>query len=151
MFRRNGAFRWLGLLAVAALLGAACSDDDDSGGAEGDEEEAADTGGEGDGGGGLLAEVQDRGTLNCGVNEAVPGFGLVDEEGNYTGFDIEFCKAIAAAVLGDAEAVEYTSLDAETRFTALQAGDIDVLSRNTTFTAQRDGGEGSRFIIPWPS
>jgi general L-amino acid transport system substrate-binding protein len=149
MFRRGRAFTLAWFLAVAGLLGAACSDDDDdSGGAEGDEEEAADTGGEGDGGGGLLAEVQDRGTLNCGVNEAVPGFGLVDEEGNYTGFDIEYCKVIAAAVLGDAEAVEYTSLDAETRFTALQAGDVDVLSRNTTFTASRDGGGGdqSRFL-----
>ncbi|MGH9112189.1 MAG: amino acid ABC transporter substrate-binding protein [Acidimicrobiales bacterium] len=146
MFRSGRAFTLAWFLAVAGLLGAACSDDDDSG-AEGDgEEEAADTGGDGDGGGGLLAEVRDRGTLNCGVNEAVPGFGLVDAEGNFTGFDIEFCKAIAAAVLGDSEAVEYTSLDADTRFTALQAGDIDVLSRNTTFTSSRDGGERSRFL-----
>jgi general L-amino acid transport system substrate-binding protein len=135
-----------GLVAAASLFAAACSDDDDNGAAEAEVgEEAAATGGD-NGAGGLLGEVQDRGTLNCGVNEAVPGFGLVDEEGNYTGFDIEFCKVIAAAVLGDAEAVEYTSLDAETRFTALQAGDIDVLSRNTTFTASRDGGEQSRFL-----
>jgi general L-amino acid transport system substrate-binding protein len=146
MFRRKGALRLAGLVAAASLFAAACSDDDDNGAAdEEDGEEAAATGGD-NGAGGLLGEVQDRGTLNCGVNEAVPGFGLVDEEGNYTGFDIEFCKVIAAAVLGDAEAVEYTSLDAETRFTALQAGDIDVLSRNTTFTASRDGGEQSRFL-----
>ncbi len=146
MFRRKGALRLAGLVAAVTLFAAACSDDDDNGAADDNgDEEAAGTGGD-DGAGGLLGEVQDRGTLNCGVNEAVPGFGLVDEEGNFTGFDIEFCKAIAAAVLGDAEAVEYTSLDAETRFTALQAGDIDVLSRNTTFTAQRDGGEQSRFL-----
>jgi general L-amino acid transport system substrate-binding protein len=150
MFRRGRVFTLAALLSVLALVGAACSDDDDdSGGAAGDdeggEEEAAGTGGDG-GGGGLLGEVQDRGTLNCGVNEGVPGFGLVDAEGTYTGFDIEFCKVVAAAVLGDPEAVEYTSLDTETRFTALQAGDIDVLIRNTTFTSSRDGGENSRFL-----
>jgi general L-amino acid transport system substrate-binding protein len=147
MFRRNGALRLAAVVAAASLFAAGCSDDDSNGGADegnGGEEEAA--GGGGGGGGGLLAEVQERGTLNCGVNEAVPGFGLVDAEGNFTGFDIEFCKVVAAAVLGDSEAVEYTSLDTETRFTALQAGDIDVLSRNTTFTSSRDGGENSRFL-----
>jgi general L-amino acid transport system substrate-binding protein len=144
MIRRPFMRRLACLLAAFALLATACSDDDDdSGGGGNGEEEAAGSGG---GGGGLLAEVQDRGTLRCGVNEGVPGFGLVDEAGEYAGFDIEFCKAVAAAVLGDAEAVEYTPLDAETRFTSLQAGDIDVLIRNTTFTASRDGGEDSRFL-----
>jgi general L-amino acid transport system substrate-binding protein len=144
MIRRPFMRRLACLLAAFALLATACSDDDDDsgGGGNGDDEAA----GEGGGGGGLLAEVQDRGTLRCGVNEGVPGFGLVDEAGEYAGFDIEFCKAVAAAVLGDAEAVEYTPLDAETRFTSLQAGDIDVLIRNTTFTASRDGGEDSRFL-----
>jgi len=144
MIRRPSMTRLACLLAAFTLLAAACSDDDDDGGGANDEggEEAAGGGG----GGGLLAEVQDRGTLRCGVNEGVPGFGLVDEAGDYTGFDIEFCKVVAAAVLGDPEAVEYTALDAETRFTALQAGDIDVLIRNTTNTASRDGGEGSRFL-----
>jgi general L-amino acid transport system substrate-binding protein len=133
------------LLAAFLLLAGACSDDggDDEGAGGEDGEEA--TGG-GGGGGGLLAEVQDRGTLRCGVNETVPGFGLVDEAGEYAGFDIEFCKVVAAAVLGDSEAVEFTSLDTETRFTALQAGDIDVLIRNTTYTSSRDGGEGARFL-----
>ena len=129
------------LVAAFTLVAGACSDDDDSSGDSGGEEASG-----GGGGGGLLAEVQERGTLRCGVNEGVPGFGLVDAEGNYTGFDVEYCKVVAAAVLGDAEAVEYTALDTETRFTALQAGDIDVLIRNTTFTASRDGGEGSRFL-----
>jgi general L-amino acid transport system substrate-binding protein len=136
--RRTRAWKLAGLLAAMSLLAAACSDDDDASGDQAQE-------GEG-GGGGLLAEVRDRGTLNCGANDAVPGFGQVDDEGNYTGFDIEFCKVVAAAVLGDAEAVEYTPLDAETRFTALQSGEIDVLIRNTTNTAQRDGSEGGRFL-----
>jgi general L-amino acid transport system substrate-binding protein len=137
------------VLVALSLFAAACSDDDDSNGAAADgngDEEAAGTGGEGGGGDGLLGEVQDRGTLQCGVNETVPGFGLVDEQGEFAGFDIEYCRAVAAAVLGDAEAVEFTALDAETRFTALQAGDIDVLIRNTTWTSSRDGTENSRFL-----
>ena len=143
MIRRSRLWRLAALLLATGLLAASCSDDSD----DGDGEEAAEgEGGGGGGGGGLLGEVQERGELRCGVNEAVPGFGLVDEAGDYTGFDIEFCKAVAAAVLGDSEAVEYTSLDTETRFTALQAGDIDVLIRNTTFTSSRDGGENSRFL-----
>ncbi|MBN2622132.1 MAG: amino acid ABC transporter substrate-binding protein [Acidimicrobiales bacterium] len=131
-----------GALIALGLLATSCSDDSDD--SNGDESEEASGGG--GGGGGLLAEVRDRGTLRCGVNEAVPGFGLIDDEGNYTGFDVEFCRVIAAGVLGDAEAVEYVSLDTETRFTALQAGDIDVLSRNTTWTSSRDGTENSRFL-----
>jgi general L-amino acid transport system substrate-binding protein len=147
MFRRGRAFTLAWFLAVAGLLGAACSDDDDdSGGAEGDEEEeAADAGGDGDGGGGLLAEVQDRGTLNCGVNNAVPGFGFETEAG-FEGFDIDYCRALAAAVLGDPEAVEYVPLTPEQRFTALQAGEVDVLIRNTTWTSTRDGAEGAAFV-----
>lgn len=143
MLRRRSALRLACLVATFGMLAAACSDDDESSGDRGQEgsEESA----EGDGGG-LLAEVQDRGTLNCGVNETVPGFGLVDDEGAYAGFDIEFCKAVAAAVLGDPEAVEYTPLSAEQRFTALASGEVDVLIRNTTFTASRDGGEGARFL-----
>jgi general L-amino acid transport system substrate-binding protein len=94
----------------------------------------------------LLAEVQARGSLLCGVNELVPGFGFRNPDGTLSGFDIDWCKAIAAAVLGDPEAVEYVPLTAQQRFTALQAGEIDVLSRNTTFTASRDGGEGATFL-----
>ena len=94
----------------------------------------------------LLSEVQARGSLLCGVNETVPGFGFRNPDGTLSGFDIDFCKAIAAAVLGDPEAVEYIPLTAQQRFTALQSGEIDVLSRNTTFTASRDGGEGATFL-----
>jgi general L-amino acid transport system substrate-binding protein len=96
--------------------------------------------------GSLLATVQDRGTLNCGVNDAVPGFGFTDADGNFSGFDVDYCRAIAAAVLGDAEAVTYRPLTAQQRFTALQSGEIDVLVRNTTFTSSRDGREGATFL-----
>lgn len=132
-----------------ALVGAACSSDDDDPAADSDStEEAGGDGGDGGGeasGEGLLAEVRDRGTLNCGVNNAVPGFGVVDDAGEFTGFDIDFCKVIAAAVLGDAEAVEYLPLTAEQRFTSLASGEIDVLVRNTTRTASRDGTENAAF------
>ncbi len=96
--------------------------------------------------GDTLGAVQARGTLNCGVNDAVPGFGFLDPDGNFVGFDIDYCRAVAAAVLGDPEAVEYTPLTAQQRFTALQGGEIDVLIRNTTWTASRDGGEGATFL-----
>jgi len=139
------------LFSIVVVLGAGCSlgDDDDNGG-----DDAANTGatengeaaGQAGGDGGLLQQVQDRGTLRCGVNDAVPGFGFVGEDGEPQGFDIDFCKAVAAAVLGDAEAVEYTPLTAEQRFTALQSGEIDVLIRNTTYTSSRDGTEGARFL-----
>lgn len=144
----------LGTLLAFALLGAACSDDDDEPAApdEGTEETAEgggdDEGGDGgDGGGdGLLAEVRDRGSVNCGVNNAVPGFGVVDDAGEFAGFDIDYCRVIAAAVLGDAEAVEYVPLTAEQRFTSLASGEIDVLVRNTTWTASRDGTENAAFV-----
>ncbi|MGH9118913.1 MAG: amino acid ABC transporter substrate-binding protein [Acidimicrobiales bacterium] len=143
----TGRTRWWRLmagLAALTLFATACSDDDAASDGNGTEEEAG-AGGGGQAEGGTLAEVQDRGTLNCGVNDAVPGFGFVDEAGDFAGFDIDFCRVIAAAVLGDAEAVEFTALTADQRFTALQAGEIDVLVRNTTFTASRDGGEGAAF------
>lgn len=97
-------------------------------------------------GDGRLAEVQARGSLLCGVNNAVPGFGFVDETGEHVGFDIDFCRAVAAGVLGDAEAVEFVDLTAEQRFTALQSGEVDVLIRNTTRTSSRDGGLGATFL-----
>ena len=90
--------------------------------------------------------MQARGSLLCGVNESVPGFGFRNPDGTLSGFDIDFCKAVAAAVLGDPEAVEYVPLTAQQRFTALQSGEIDVLIRNTTYTASRDGGEGATFL-----
>jgi general L-amino acid transport system substrate-binding protein len=96
----------------------------------------------------LLAEVQARGTLRCGTRDALPGFAVLDDAGDHVGFDSDFCRAIAAAVLGDAEAVEHIDLETADRFTALQSGQIDVLVRNTTYTAGRDGSEGATFLTP---
>lgn len=131
----------LGVLLVIVLLAAACTRAPQTG-------QQAPATGQPAGqqpGRSLLNDVKQRGTLNCGVNDSVPGFGFVTQEGEFQGFDIEFCKVVAAAVLGDAEAVEFTPLTAEQRFTALQAGDVDVLIRNTTWTATRDGSEGAQF------
>ncbi len=90
-------------------------------------------------GGGTLGAVQDRGKLICGVNSGVPGFGFLDEEtGAFSGFDIDYCKALAVAIFNDPNAVEYRPLTAAARFTALAAGEIDVLIRNTTWTFTRD-------------
>jgi general L-amino acid transport system substrate-binding protein len=97
-------------------------------------------------GGSLLDEVIARGTLNCGTRDALPGFAVLDESGEHVGFDSDFCRVIAAAVLGDAEAVEHVDLETADRFTALQSGQIDVLVRNTTHTATRDGSEGATFL-----
>ena len=82
--------------------------------------------------------IKDRGYLICGVNQELPGFGFINPEGEFEGFDIDFCKAIAAAVFGDATAVEYRPLVAAERLPALQTGEIDVLIRNTTWTLTRD-------------
>ena len=133
------------VLAAAALLAGGCFHSDDDGEA-GDGAGTGEAEAQGGQGGSLLAQVQDRGTLNCGVNDAVPGFGFQDEAGEFQGFDIDFCRVVAAAVLGDAEAVEYRPLTAEQRFTALQAREVDVLIRNTTWTSSRDGLEGARFL-----
>jgi general L-amino acid transport system substrate-binding protein len=136
----------LSLIAVPALVLAACTGDDDTGEPEipGEETGEAAPGGETTTDG-TLAQVQSRGVLNCGVNDAVPGFGFLTPEGEYEGFDVEFCRVVAAAVLGDPNAVEFTALTAEARFTALQAREVDVLIRNTTWTASRDGGENASF------
>ena len=94
---------------------------------------------------GRLQEIKNRGELRCGVNATLPGFGFVDASGAYQGFDVDFCKAIAAAVLGDANAVVYRPLTAGERPTALQSGEIDVLIRNTTRTSSRESDWGANF------
>jgi general L-amino acid transport system substrate-binding protein len=136
------------VLVFVSLLAAGCFHSDDDG--DNGNGEAAQTGTGEDAGeeqaGGVLQQVIDRGNLVCGVNDAVPGFGVATEGGEYEGFDIDYCRAVAAAVLGDANAVEFRALTADQRFTALQAGEVDVLIRNTTFTASRDGAEGARFL-----
>jgi general L-amino acid transport system substrate-binding protein len=98
--------------------------------------------------GGLLAEVIARDELNCGTRDELPGFAVLTAEGDHVGFDADFCRVIAAAVLGDASKVNFVDLATEDRFTALQSGQIDVLVRNTTWTAVRDGSESAAFLQP---
>ncbi len=81
-----------------------------------------------------LDDVKKRGMLNCGSNGQLPGFGLPDAQGNWTGIDVDLCRAIAAAILNDPNKVKFVALTAKDRFTALQSGDVDVLARNTTWT-----------------
>jgi len=89
--------------------------------------------------GGRLALVQSRGQLICGVNGGLPGFSFLEQgTGAYSGFDVDYCRALAAAVLGDPDAVEYRQLSTDDRGPALQLGEIDVLIRNTTWTVSRD-------------
>ena len=141
----------LALISALMLVFTACTSD---GASDETTTTAADGGGEGDGDGdggedmgGTLAAVRDADMIVCGVNETLPGFGVVDDAGTYTGFDIDFCKVVAAAILGDANKVEYFPLTAEARFPALQAGEIDLMVRNTTWTATRDGQEGANFLF----
>ncbi len=93
--------------------------------------------------GSTLATIKARGKLICGVNKEVPGFGFLKPDGTFSGFDVEYCKAIAAAVLKDPNAVTYRPLTAAERFVALNAGEVDVLIRNTTWTLARDAKGGN--------
>ena len=92
-----------------------------------------------------LDTIKQRGQLVCGVNTGLAGFSAADSQGNWTGLDVDYCKALAAAVLGDANKVKWVPLGAQQRFTALQSGEIDVLSRNTTWTLTRDASLGLTF------
>jgi general L-amino acid transport system substrate-binding protein len=92
-----------------------------------------------------LKTIRDRGTLVCGVSQGLPGFSSPDDRGNWTGLDVDFCRAIAAAVFNDPNKVKFSPLTAKDRFTALQSGEIDVLSRNTTWTLSRDASLGLNF------
>ncbi|HEX6385150.1 MAG TPA: amino acid ABC transporter substrate-binding protein [Anaerolineae bacterium] len=99
-----------------------------------------------EGGGDTLAAVRDRGVLRCGGNQSVPGFGYLNPDTNeFEGFDIDYCRAVAAAVLGDASAVEARHTTATERFPVLQSGEVDVLVRNTTWTISRDTSLGLDF------
>ena len=89
--------------------------------------------------------IKARGQLICGVNTGLAGFSAADSQGNWSGLDVDVCKAIAAAMLGDPNKVKYVPLNAQQRFTALQSGEIDILSRNTTWTLTRDASLGMHF------
>jgi len=106
-----------------------------------------------------LDAIKQRDQVVCGVNTGLAGFSAADSQGNWNGLDVDICKAIAAAVLGDAKKVKWVPLNAQQRFTALQSGEVDILSRNTTFTLTRDASlglydtvvtyyDGQGFIVP---
>lgn len=90
--------------------------------------------------------VKERGKVTCGVSQGVTGFSAPDDTGKWSGFDIDFCRAVAAAVLGDPEKVSYIPLSTKERFTALQSGSVDLLSRQTTWTLSRDASLGIHFV-----
>ncbi|MFQ6022490.1 MAG: amino acid ABC transporter substrate-binding protein [Acidiferrobacterales bacterium] len=92
-----------------------------------------------------LDDVKRKGFVQCGVSQGLPGFSNPDEAGNWTGIDVDVCRAIAAAIFGKADKVKYTPLSAKERFTALQSGEVDLLSRNTTWTLVRDTALGLNF------
>lgn len=92
-----------------------------------------------------LDDVKAKGFVQCGVSQGLAGFSNQDSDGNWSGMDVDLCKGIAAAIFGDASKVKYSPLSAKERFTALQSGEIDVLSRNTTWTATRDTTLGLNF------
>lgn len=150
----------LGLVLAFSLIAASCGNDDDDGAApEAPEATAAST--EAPEApepeetvtvvpaqdGGTLQAVKDRGYVLCGSRDDVPGFALLNENGEYEGFDIDMCRAVAAAIFGDADAVEIVPVTSAERFTALAAGQFEVMNRNTTWTATRDGTEGANFLF----
>ncbi|MGI9604480.1 MAG: amino acid ABC transporter substrate-binding protein [Acidimicrobiales bacterium] len=161
-------WRALALLFAFVLIASACSSDDDGDSASDTTEAPADDGGteapsedeapadDGDTdtvdltqGGSTLDAVQEAGVVKCGTRDALRGFAFVDPDtGERAGFDNDFCSAIAAAVLGDSTATEFVDVETSDRFTQLQSGEYDVLVRNTTFTATRDGVEAATFARP---
>ena len=92
-----------------------------------------------------LDQVKAKGFVQCGVSQGVIGFSAPDDKGNWTGFDVDFCRALAAAIFNDANKVKYAPLSTKDRFTALQSGEVDLLSRNTTWTLSRDTSLGLNF------
>ena len=93
-----------------------------------------------------LDDVKKKGFVQCGVSQGLAGFSSPDDKGNWSGLDVDLCRAVAAAVFGNPQAVKFTSLSAKERFTALQSGEIDVLSRNSTYTIGRDTSLGLDFV-----
>jgi len=92
-----------------------------------------------------LDQVKQKGFLQCGVSQGITGFSSPDDKGNWTGLDVDFCRALAAAIFNDPQKVKFTPLSTKDRFTALQSGEVDLLSRNTTWTLDRDTKLGTNF------
>jgi general L-amino acid transport system substrate-binding protein len=135
------------LLAVLALVAAACGDtagDDDTTTTTAPPDVTTTAAPPGQGSG-TLADVQARGALRCGVSTNAIGFAEPQDDGSFSGFDAEFCRAVAAAIFGNADAVEWVGTTAAERFTALANGEVDVLFRNTTWTQSRDTEIGGDF------
>ncbi|SHG50127.1 general L-amino acid-binding protein [Kaistia soli DSM 19436] len=95
---------------------------------------------------GTLEDVKAKGFVQCGVNPSLIGFGVADEKGEWSGIDVSFCRAVASAIFGDPTKVKFSPLNAKERFTALQSGEVDLLSRNTTWTMSRDSSLGLMFV-----
>jgi general L-amino acid transport system substrate-binding protein len=94
-----------------------------------------------------LDDVKAKGFVQCGVNTSLAGFGAPNDKGEWSGFDVDYCRAVAAAIFGDATKVKYTPTNAKERFTALQSGEVDLLARNTTWTVSRDTSLGFNFRV----
>ncbi|MBE9043003.1 amino acid ABC transporter substrate-binding protein [Pleurocapsales cyanobacterium LEGE 10410] len=120
------------LALVLITIGNGCGNNN----AETNGEEASDS---------RLGIIQNRGNLVCGVNGQLPGFSFVDENGEYSGMDVDICRAVASALFGDPAQVEFRDLSTQERFTAVQSGEVDLLSRNTTWTISRDTSVGMEF------
>ena len=130
---------WL-LALILITIGSGCSTNSGEGnnsGGENTEQSASSNS--------RLNAVKDRGSLVCGVNGQLPGFSFVDESGEYSGMDVDVCRAVAAALFDDPSQVEFRDLSAQERFTAVQSGEVDFLSRNTTWTLSRDTSVGMEF------
>jgi general L-amino acid transport system substrate-binding protein len=155
MQRNSKLLKLLAVVFAFVLIAAACGDDDDSGTQASSDDGSGDDGSGDDGSGdddvtltqdgSVLDTVQSRGTLNCGVATVSIAFSTLDPDGRRIGFDADYCRVVAAAVLGDAEAVNFVPLTAAERFTAVQTGDVDLLMRNTTWTQSRDTDIGMDF------
>lgn len=127
--RKWGSLLLAMTLAVATLTACSSEPENTAATGEGTEQTAS-------AGGGRLDTILARGTLICGVEGSIPGFSFVDSSGNYSGLDVDVCRAVAAALFGDPSKVEFRNLDSTERFTALAGGEVDMLSRNTTWTAR---------------
>ncbi|MCY3862281.1 MAG: amino acid ABC transporter substrate-binding protein [bacterium] len=150
----------LGLVLAFSLIAASCGNDDDDGAAPAPEPAATEAATQAPEAtpeetvevvpsqdGGTLQAVLDRGHVLCGSRDDVPGFALLNADGEYEGFDIDMCRVVAAAIFGDADAVEIVPVTSAERFTALASGQFEVMNRNTTWTATRDGTEGAEFLF----
>ncbi|NJK65297.1 MAG: amino acid ABC transporter substrate-binding protein [Microcoleus sp. CSU_2_2] len=141
---RKCAFLLLATMLMVPPL-TACRDRSIPAGQTGQTGQPTATGGTPQQGSSRIDTILSRGKLICGVSGQLPGFSFVDEKGKYSGLDVDVCRAIAAAIFDDPEKVEYRNLNAKERFTVLQAGEIDILSRNTTYTVSRDSTTGLEF------